>query len=218
MANKYTRLSDEQREHLPVLSDEEIAQLEAENTILQFDRVDALMRDALTSGTFHLSPSIVCELNALALAGLDPSPGAYRREGIEILGSRHRPPPWQDVGSLLEQCCDYVNERWSASTAVHLAAYAMWRIAWIHPFMNGNGRTSRAIGHLVLGVRLGMRLPGQPGVNSLIARDRRPYYKALHKADSAYLRKHIVDVSYMERLIEEYLEIQLESAFAPPER
>jgi hypothetical protein len=29
------------------------------------------------------------------------------------------------------------------ATAIHLAAYLMWRLNWIHPFADGNGRTAR---------------------------------------------------------------------------
>ncbi|HET9282483.1 MAG TPA: Fic family protein [Candidatus Angelobacter sp.] len=45
-------------------------------------------------------------------------------------------------------------------SAIHLAAYVIWRLNWIHPFADGNGRTSRALSYLVLCTRLGERLPG----------------------------------------------------------
>ena len=47
------------------------------------------------------------------------------------------------VAELVEDMCDYVNENWEAKSAIHLAAYIMWRLNWIHPFADGNGRLSR---------------------------------------------------------------------------
>jgi Fic family protein len=52
------------------------------------------------------------------------------------------------VRMVLEQIefmCDYVNDRWAEASAVHLCAYVLWRLNWIHPFGDGNGRTARAI-------------------------------------------------------------------------
>jgi Fic/DOC family len=56
--------------------------------------------------------------------------------------------------------CDYVNENWEGSSPVHLSAYVLWKLNWIHPFTDGNGRTARAISYLLLCLRLGYRLPG----------------------------------------------------------
>ena len=56
---------------------------------------------------------------------------------------------------------------------IHLAAYTMWRVNWIHPFAGGNGRTSRAVSNLVLCARLGYRLPGTLTVPEQIGRGQR---------------------------------------------
>jgi Fic family protein len=52
------------------------------------------------------------------------------------------------------------------STPIHLAAYLMWRLNWIHPFADGNGRTSRIISYVVLSIRAGAILPGTPTTRS----------------------------------------------------
>ena len=83
----------------------------------------------------------------------------------------------------------------------------MWR-HWIHPFVNGNGRTSRAISYLVFSIKLGHVMPGYPTIPDLIARDKQPYYRALEAADDADLEGR-VDVSEMERLLEHHLATQL---------
>jgi hypothetical protein len=55
--------------------------------------------------------------------------------------------------------CEYINENWKKS-AVHLAAYVLWKMNWIHPFADGNGRTARAVSYVVLSIKLDSLLPG----------------------------------------------------------
>lgn len=98
------------------------------------------------------------ELNRLAVERIIANPGAYRQTPMEIGKSKHQPPRWEDVPELVDEMCEYVARNWHRS-AVHLAAYLLWRVNWIHPFSDGNGRTARAISYLVLCVRLLQRLP-----------------------------------------------------------
>jgi Fic family protein len=74
--------------------------------------------------------------------------------------------------------CDYVNQNWGRS-ALHLAAYVLWRINWIHPFADGNGRTARAVSYILLSIKLDSLLPGTKTIPDQIAADKKPYYAAL---------------------------------------
>jgi Fic family protein len=105
--------------------------------------------------------------------------------------------------------CDYVNGNWGKSP-LHLAAYVMWRLNWIHPFSGGNGRTSRAISYLVLCARLGYRLVGTETIPEQIVANRQPYYGALDAGDAAYADGRI-DVTTMEGLLGQMLAVQLSS-------
>jgi Fic family protein len=112
--------------------------------------------------------------------------------------------------------CAYVNSHW-AKSALHLSAYVMWRLNWIHPFAGGNGRTSRAASYLVLCVLLGERLIGERlkgavTIPEYIERDRQPYYEALDAADLAW-SKGVIDVSVMEKLLDNLLAAQLVSIY-----
>jgi len=53
--------------------------------------------------------------------------------------------------------CDHINENWAKLSPLHLAAYTLWRMNWIHPFVDGNGRTSRAVSYLRALRSLGLR-------------------------------------------------------------
>ncbi len=94
---------------------------------------------------------------------------------------------------------------------MHLSAYALWRINWIHPFVDGNGRTARIISYVILCTKFGFRLPGIKTIPEQIAAYKEPYYKALEFADKAFEAKKI-DVSQVEKLIESSLTVQLETA------
>lgn len=108
--------------------------------------------------------------------------------------------------------CDYVNDHWGVSTPIHLAAYLMWRLNWIHPFADGNGRTSRIVSYVVLSVRAGALLPGTPTIPDHIVDNRKPYFDALDAADLA-CRAGKLDVSQMEKLLAALLARQLASFY-----
>ena len=86
--------------------------------------------------------------------------------GIEALGSsgrglmsitelaamfRHRTRSSRD---LLRQACDFADAQPLTADPLFVAAYVLWRICWIHPFDDGNGRTARAASYFVLCQRL----------------------------------------------------------------
>ena len=134
--------------------------------------------------------------------------GIYRPAKIKIRGSRHAPPPADEVQGLVEDLCEYVNQHWEDKTPVHLAAYVLWRINWIHPFSDGNGRTARIVSYLVLCANSGKELPGDLTIPEQISRNKQPYYAALEAADRE-LKKGKIDVSAIEELLNAHLANQL---------
>lgn len=110
----------------------------------------------------------------------------------------------------MQALCEYINDNWHKS-AVHLAAYVLWKMNWIHPFADGNGRTARAVSYVVLSIKLDSLLPGTPTIPEQIAADKQPYYKALEEADKAWASGN-VDVSALEGLLGDMLAHQLLNA------
>jgi Fic family protein len=191
---------------------DEKARLEARNGLLQFDEVMRLVDEAVKPGSnFKLRPSTIQSLHRIAIQDIYTCAGNYRTHRVQIEGTTHEPPHWERVSQLVEDACDYIIDNWQKS-AVHLAAYLMWRINWIHPFSGGNGRTSRSVSYLVLCVRIGWRLPGTLTIPEQIVANRTPYYEALDAADAAYARGQ-VDVSIMEDLLSNMLAKQLPNVF-----
>ena len=101
---------------------------------------------------------------------------------------------------------------WKEEGAIYLASYVMWRLNWIHPFADGNGRTSRVLAYLILSIRLNILLPGSPPIPDLIDRDKRPYYDALESADDLWKRHEAISIATMEKYLETLITKQLESA------
>lgn len=193
---------------------QERAEAEARNALQQFDAaveiIDSFLQEP--ERPFKLRPSALLHLHRVALQGISSFAGNHRPAGIEIEGSAHEPIGAHLVPEALEEMCDYINENWSEKPAVHLAAYAMWRINWIHPFDDGNGRTARMVSYLVLCTRLGCHLPGRYTVPEQIAEDKSPYYKALEEADKAFMAGE-VNVKGLEGLLSDMLAKQLVSVY-----
>lgn len=208
MANETERHS--KADSATVITDpDELAKAEALNALRQFDMVSQMIDAHLQPDRpFRLRPSAIMSLHRIALEGINSFAGIYRPAGIEIGGSRHTPPESYLVPSLVEDMCDYVDAHWNERSALHLAAFVMWRLNWIHPFSDGNGRTSRAVSYLVLCLRLGYRLPGTNTIPAQIAENKIPYYAALESADLAAAEGQI-DLSKLEELLGDYLSVQL---------
>lgn len=83
-----------------------------------------------------------------------------------------------------------------------------------HPFVNGNGRTARALCYFVVCVKLEVWLHGKPILPELIHRNRTEYVTLLKDLDRASTRNETTFYKQLEVLgafIERLLRNQLES-------
>jgi Fic family protein len=192
---------------------DERARREAENGLKQFDSVIGLVERYLAEKwKFALRLSVILGLHRDALNGIHGRAGNFRPSTAKIRGSKHIPPDAYRVPELVEDLCDYVNENWESATAVHLAAYVLWRVNWIHPFADGNGRTARAVSYLVMCMKMQCRIPGVRTIPDMMAEDKTPYYKALEAADQKWSTENRIDLTELENLLGDLLAAQLVSA------
>jgi Fic/DOC family len=186
---------------------------EAENAVRQARRLTEIIRAALSDrDAFELELGTICELNALATEGTVDEPGVVRTADLLITASFHEPPPWHDVPALLEEMIAYVN---AAEDSMYAAAYALWRLNWIHPFADGNGRTARAIAYLLISVGAGFELPGEPTLLERLVGARREYNRGLETADRAWAQGRL-DVSILQRLLHRLFKKQIKAAGFDP--
>ena len=184
--------------------------LEAENGFRQLNQGIEIIRYYLEPGRpFALRPGLILELQKIAVDGIGPEPGQWRKTVVGITKSAHSPPQPHLVPALVTEMCDYVNDNLHVQTAFYLAAYVMWRHNWIHPFVDGNGRTSRVLSYIVLSIMIGYVLPGSPTIPEQIQNGRNGYFRALVAADAAWQDGERIDVSEMEALLTNMLGNQL---------
>lgn len=109
--------------------------------------------------------------------------GRIRSEQNWIGGSDYNPcsatfipPPPEYVSELLEDLCSFCND--DALPAVAQAAVAHSQFETIHPFVDGNGRTGRALIHLVLR-RRGLATRVMPPISLVLATWAKDYVDSL---------------------------------------
>jgi Fic family protein len=87
-----------------------------------------------------------------------------------------------------------------------LASYVLWKLNWIHPFIEGNGRTARAACYYILCTKFGGLPVGKVIVPERIRLEREPYYEALTEANEAWQRGELLFPKmerYLARLLDE---------------
>jgi Fic family protein len=176
--------------------------------------VDALITGVSQGSRFVFSAALLKRLHKVVAEGQLDNNGDFRNHDVAINGSPHRPCSWVEVETQVESMCRYVNENWDGRDLVHLAAFVIWRINYIHPFSDGNGRTSRAACWLILCARHGKHLPGRNTVLTQIMNARDQYCLALRHCDEEYIRTGSIDhaIEPMVQLIGAMLITQLADA------
>jgi Fic family protein len=125
-----------------------------------------------------LSHHLVRQLHQLVVKDTEASiAGTYRNTDVQILGSKHRPPPGYQVQEQMTKFFRWMTESKNKFHSVEFAALAHHRFVAIHPFEDGNGRTGRLLMNLLL-----MR-SGYP-IAIIQKNNRAKYYDALDEADA----------------------------------
>lgn len=116
------------------------------------------------------------ELHSLIL-GDRPSAGIFRNEPVRIKGSAHTPSKyWKEIMDEMEAWQYWSRENSNVPAILRSIILHAW-LVHIHPFIDGNGRTARAITNLEL-IRAGY----PPIIIKKKGRDR--YIEALSESDS----------------------------------
>lgn len=158
------------------------ARVQEQNLLRQYDLLANCVEIGLAKGIEAFDKYTLWSLNAAAVANIAQFGGRFREQPIYV--GNHIPPHFERVPDLVDQFISVVHENWDVHNhPTLLPAYALWRLNWIHPFIEGNGRTARAACYYLLCLRNRALLPGKKIVPERIRDDRLPYYEALREAD-----------------------------------
>jgi Fic family protein/DNA-binding XRE family transcriptional regulator len=98
-----------------------------------------------------ITESNLLKIHNLVLRGVDTAnAGKYRSVQVMIKGSKHMPPAPFLVAKQMEDLFIWYNNNKRSLHPVVLAAEMHERLVTIHPFIDGNGRTSRLLMNLIL--------------------------------------------------------------------
>lgn len=181
--------------------------IQEQNLLRQYDLLSNCIEIGLIKGIEAFDKYTLWALNYAAVANIAQMGGRYRED--PILVGNHIPPHFKEVPNLMDRFFSIVHENWTLSDhPTLLAAYTLWRLNWIHPFVEGNGRTARAACYYLLCVKQRRILEGKKTVPERIRENRQPYYDALKAADIAWENGKL-DVSVMANYLQNLLKGQL---------
>lgn len=179
----------------------------------QFDFLHTSFVVSEAAAGLDIDHEFICTLNAYATRYISLQPGRYRRHYNVTVGN-HEPSDWSLVREEMEAFIDTLHFNWATWDAIDAASYSLWGVNHIHPFCEGNGRTTRALSYYVLCKKLGQWLPGSTTVLESIRTDHRAHHcEILQRMHNGRERpKMITDLSEMKQLMSGLLLLQLQCA------
>lgn len=187
-------------------------QLQISNGDRQRSFLESLVEASLQMGRPFFSHQIIKALNYHAICCLHVSAGEYRN--VEVTVGPYKPPGVWQVQSHMDDFIDFVNLNWLDADPIFLATYVLWRLNHIHPFINGNGRTARALCYYVLCQKAGGWLPGSVTLMELLVQRRTQYVTALAAVDKSK-SLNALDLNPLFILVQELLAEQLKPFVSP---
>jgi Fic family protein len=157
-----------------------------------------LFMEDLAQKEERLSEYSIKQIHSLILKNIDDeNKGKYRTTNVIISGAEHKPPQSFEVQSKMQEFIKKYNENITKLHPIELASFMHIEFVKIHPFIDGNGRTSRLLMNLEL-IKAGF----PPVVIEL--EDRLEYYKALDIAHTENDYKPFLEL--MKKVVEKSFE------------
>jgi Fic family protein len=181
------------------------------NLARQYDFMNTAFVLWQDQGKPKLTATFINELNFYAAHNLSRCPGEYRDVilyNVRITDTDHVPPDFSEVRDLMS---DFIQRLTSMceDDSPYAAAYALWRLNWIHPFSQGNGRTSRALSYFIQCQLYNKWFPGTI-VPELIRENRSRYCELLQQTDKTMDANGVPNLAPIASFLDELLEQQIE--------
>lgn len=149
-----------------------------------------------------ISEKLIRDLHHLVMKKTDEDwAGRYRQSNVFIAGTDHTPPNASAISSAMADFINWFqkNRRWLHP--IELAARLHHQLVFIHPFLDGNGRTARLLMNVMLMKK------GYP-LTIILKNDRKKYYQVLQQADK---NNHSPLIRFVARSVERSLDIYLKT-------
>ncbi|XP_033334030.1 FIC domain protein adenylyltransferase [Megalopta genalis] len=158
--------------------------IDEHNEILGLDAAMKYINATLVNRVGSISIKDILEIHKRVLGHVDPVQGGqFRRTQVYVGG--HVPPGPGDIHYLMEEFMLWLNSETAIRMhPVRYAALAHYKLVRIHPFSDGNGRTSRLLMNMIL------MQAGYPPV-IIHKQHRHTYYENLEIANTGYVRPFI---------------------------
>lgn len=130
----------------------------------------------ISNKNMDISERVIKDLHHIILNSIDiKNTGEYRKSNVLIIGSKHIPVEHYLVNEKMVELVNWYNSNKDLKHPIELAVEFHFRYVYIHPFIDGNGRTARLLMNLIL-IR-----NGYP-ISVIRNEDRDEYMKALELA------------------------------------
>ncbi|CAG7836388.1 unnamed protein product [Allacma fusca] len=154
------------------------------NEILGLDAAMKFINSSLVNRIGKITVDDILNIHKHLMGFVDPADaGRFRQTQVYVGG--HTPPPPKIIPESIQQLIQWLNSEEALQLhPIHYAAIAHYKLVYIHPFTDGNGRTSRLLMNWVL---------MQAGYPPVIIRkqDRQLYYSHLDTANKGDIRPFI---------------------------
>jgi Fic family protein len=152
--------------------------------LLNYRKAFDFVSDYLKSGD-PITEGLVREIHKRLVEGVRggaAAPGEYRRLQNYVVNSVtgetiYTPPPAHDVPIMMAELVNYLNSE-TETHPVLISGIAQFQLVHIHPFLDGNGRTSRLLSTLCF-YRAGYDFKRLFTISEYYDRDRAIFYRAI---------------------------------------
>lgn len=133
-----------------------------------------------------ISEGLIRELHKILVQGVrggEALPGSYRKIQNYVINSHTReiiytPPPPFEVPCLMHDLVTWINTNIDEVSPILISGISQFQFIYIHPFVDGNGRTARLLSTLIL-YKTGYDFKRLFTISEYYDKDRLAYYTAL---------------------------------------
>lgn len=107
----------------------------------------------LVNGNHNLDERTLKQIHYIVYNKLSPQrnvAGVYRDLNVEIYGSEHKPPKWEEIQDEMNTMFKWNEESQDTLHPIEYSALLHQKFVTIHPFRDGNGRTARLLMNFAL--------------------------------------------------------------------